>query len=243
MGLWRHREFVKLWAASAISDFGSEVSALALPLIAALTLGATSWQMGLLSAAATAPILLVGLFAGVWVDRVRRRPVMVVADLARAALLLVIPLASALGVLRIELLYVVALLVGSFTVLFDVAHLAFVPFLVDRGQLVEGNSKLEATWSMAKVAGPGVGGVLVSLLGAPLAVVVDALSFVGSAAFLGRIRAPEGPPVAASERRGVRAEIARHVEHVDGQEHVAEQVRRGRASREHPEGAMPEDEA
>jgi MFS family permease len=208
MGLWRHREFVKLWAASAISDFGSEVSALALPLIAALTLGATPWQMGLLSAAGTAPILLVGLFAGVWVDRVRRRPVMVVGDLARAVLLLVIPSASLLGLLRIELLYVVAFLVGSFTVLFDVAHLAFVPFLVEREDLVEGNSKLETTWSLAKIAGPGLGGVLVSVLGAPLAIVVDALSFAGSAAFLGRIHTLEAPPSPASERRGVLAEIA-----------------------------------
>jgi MFS family permease len=131
-------------------------SGLALPLIAALTLGATPWQMGLLSAAGTAPILFVGLFAGVWVDRLRRRPLMIAMDIGRAAILLVIPLASALGLLRIEILYVVALLVGALSVLFDVAHLAFLPSLVGREQLVEGNSKLQTTTSVAQVAGPGL---------------------------------------------------------------------------------------
>ena len=103
-GLWRDREFLKFWAASGISDLGSQVTTLALPLIAALLLGATPWQMGLLSAAGAAPVLVVGLFAGVWVDRLRRRPVMIAADLARAALLLAIPLASVLGALSMEIL-------------------------------------------------------------------------------------------------------------------------------------------
>src|SRR6266550_6349018 len=115
-GLWRHREFLKYWTASAVSDVGSQITALALPLIAALTLDATPWQMGLLSAAGGAPILLVGLFAGVWVDRVRRRPVMIATDLGRAALLLIIPLAAVTGALRIELLYAVLLLTGALTV-------------------------------------------------------------------------------------------------------------------------------
>src|SRR5687768_13267859 len=100
-GLWRHREFLKYWTASAISDVGSQVTALALPLIGALTLAATPWQMGLLTASSTAPILLVGLFAGVWVDRRRRRPVLIAADVGRALLLLTIPLASVLGLLTI----------------------------------------------------------------------------------------------------------------------------------------------
>src|SRR5215475_936386 len=118
-GLWRDREFVKFWVASAISDLGSQVSTLALPLVAVLILGATPWQMGLLSAAGAAPVLVVGLFAGVWVDRLRRRPVMIAADVARAALLLAIPLTSVLGTLSIEILYAVALLAGTLAVLFD----------------------------------------------------------------------------------------------------------------------------
>jgi MFS family permease len=205
-GLWRHEQFLKLWAASAISDVGSQVSALALPLIAALTLGASPWQMGLLSAAGSAPVLLVGLLAGVWVDRLRRRPVLIAADLGRAALLLTIPLASVAGTLRIELLYLIALLAGAFTVLFDVAHVSFVPSLVDREQLVDGNSKLEATDSVARVAGPGAGGVLVGMLGAPFAVLIDAVSFVVSALFIARIRATE-PTRRPADDRGVLAEI------------------------------------
>lgn len=134
-GPWQHREFLKFWAGSAISDVGSQVSALAVPLIAALMLGATPWQMGLLTAAGSAPVLLVGLFAGVWVDRLRRRPVMIATDLGRAALLLIIPLTAVAGVLRMEILYVVLLLSGTLTVLFDVAHLSFVPSLVTPDRL------------------------------------------------------------------------------------------------------------
>jgi MFS family permease len=206
-GLWHHREFLKFWAGSAISDVGSQVSALALPLIAALTLGATPWQMGLLTASGSAPVLLVGLFVGVWVDRLRRRPVMIATDLGRAILLLIIPLAAVAGVLRMELLYVVLLLTGSLTVLFDVAHLSFVPSLVTPDRLVEGNSKLETTSAAAQVAGPSLGGVLVSLLGAPFAVLVDALSFVGSALFIARTRVTESAPEARGERSGVLTEI------------------------------------
>jgi MFS family permease len=203
--LWRHPDFRKFWAASAISDAGSQVSALALPLIAALALGATPWQMGVLSAAGSAPTLIVGLFAGVWVDRLRRRPLMITADLGRALLLLSIPLASVSGVLRIELLYVVALSAGVLTVLFDVTYLAFVPTLVGREQLVEANSKLEATSSAAQVAGPGLGGMLVGALGAAYAVLIDALSFVASALFISGVRVEE--PAPTTRRASVASEI------------------------------------
>jgi MFS family permease len=180
---------------------------LALPLIAALTLDATPWQMGLLSAAGAAPILFVGLFAGVWVDRLRRRPLLIAMDIGRAALLLTIPLTSAFGLLRIEILYVVALLVGALTVLFDVAHLSFIPSLVERERLVEGNSKLQTTSSVAQVAGPGLGGVLVGLLGAAFAVLIDALSFLASAVLIVGIRVTEPSRAASDERGGVVAEI------------------------------------
>ncbi len=206
-GLWRDREFLKYWTASAISDVGSQVTALALPLLGALTLGATAWEMGVLTAAGTAPILVVGLFAGVLVDRLRRRPVLIATDLARAALLLTIPLASVLGVLRIELLYVVAFLAGALSLLFDVAHLAFLPSLVDRDHLVDGNAKLEVTAANAQVVGPGLGGALIGLMGAPFAVLIDALSFLVSGWLIKRTRAREAPRTPAGARPGVWSEI------------------------------------
>jgi MFS family permease len=208
MTLWRHREFLKYWTASAISDFGSQVTALALPLIGALTLGATPWQMGLLTASSTAPILLVGLFAGVWVDRLRRRPVLIATDVGRAVLLLTIPLASVLGLLTIELLCIVALLIGVLNVFFDLAHLAFLPVLVvERDHLVDGNAKLEVTAAGAQVVGPSFGGALVGLLGAPFAVLLDALSFLVSGWLIKRTRAMEPSPAATVARSGVWREI------------------------------------
>src|SRR5437762_1676405 len=206
-GLWRHREFLKYWTASAVSDVGSQITALALPLIGALMLAATPWQMGLLSAAGGAPILLVGLFAGVWVDRLRRRPVLIAADVGRALLLLTIPLASMAGLLTIPLLCVVALLVGALNVLFDIAHLAFLPVLVSREQIVDGNAKLEVTAAGAQAVGPSVGGALIGFLGAPFAVLLDALSFLVSGWLINRTRAVEPAPVAAAARSGVWAEI------------------------------------
>lgn len=205
--LWRHREFLKFWAGSGISDVGSQVTALALPLIAALTLHATPWQMGLLAASGSAPVLVVGLCAGVWVDRIRRRPVMIATDVGRALLLSIIPLAAVTGVLRMEILYAVMLLTGSLTVLFDVAHMSFVPSLVSANQLVDGNSKIKTTSAAAEVAGPSLGGVLVSVLGAPFAVLVDALSFLGSAIFIAWTRVNESLPRTRDERAGVVAEI------------------------------------
>jgi len=205
--LWRHREFLKFWAGSGISEVGSQVTALALPLIAALTLQATPWQMGLLAASGSAPVLVVGLFAGVWVDRIRRRPVMIATDVGRALLLSIIPLAAVTGVLRMEILYAVMLLTGSLTVLFDVAHMSFVPSLVSANQLVDGNSKIKTTSAAAEVAGPSLGGVLVSVLGAPFAVLVDALSFLGSAIFIAWTRVNESLPQTGDERAGVVAEI------------------------------------
>ena len=160
--------------------------------------------MGLLSAAGSAPILLVGLFAGVWVDRLRRRPLIIAADVGRAALLLLIPLAAAAGTLRMEILYVVALSTGALSVLFDVAYLSLLPTLVDRDELVEANGKIEVTASVAQVVGPGLGG---TLLGAAVAVMVDAVSFLVSALFLRRIPATEPRPAVSGERLGVRAEI------------------------------------
>jgi MFS family permease len=182
---------MKLWTAQAISVFGDQFTALAIPLIAALTLQATPGQMGVLTAVTRAPFLLIGLFAGVWVDRLRRRPILIAGDLGRAAVLLTIPLAALLGSLSIVHLYTVGLLVGALTVFFDVAYQAFLPALVGRQQLVEGNSKLEATRSLANLAGPGIAGVVIQVLSAPFAIVLDAISFVTSGALIGLIRGRE----------------------------------------------------
>ena len=190
-GLWQHPGFFKLWSALTVSRFGSETSTLALPLLAALTLGASPAQMGLLSAAGTAPFLLIGLLVGVWVDRVRHGPLLVASDLARAALLVAVPLSWAAGWLSMGLLYAVALGVGALTVVFEVASMSLLPALVGRERLVEGNGKLEASRSLAQIGGPGIAGGLVGLLGAPVAVLVDAASYLVSAAFLVRLRVPE----------------------------------------------------
>jgi len=170
-------------------------------------LDATALQMGLLTAAGTAPGLLGGLVAGVWVDRLRRRPVLIGADLGRALLLGTIPLAAALDVLRIEQLYVVAFLTGLLTLTFDVAYLAYLPSLVRRDELVEGNSKLSVSASVAEASGFGISGWLIQAISAPVTVLVDALSFVASAVAIWLIRAPEPAPPAIGERTGMLDEM------------------------------------
>ena len=202
-GLLRQPAFARLWAAHTVSQIGSSVAALALPLLAVLTLQATPFEIGLLTAAGTLPLLLVGLFAGVWVDCRPRRPVMVAADLGRAALLPLIPLAAWLGLLRIGLLYAVALLTGLLTVFFDVASQSFVTTILDRTELVEGNSKLHTSYTLADVAGPGLAGALVRLLTTPVAILVDAASFLVSALLLRQIATVERPPERPSREQGV----------------------------------------
>src|SRR6266849_7139901 len=189
--LWEQADFLKLWTAQTISVFGDHFSGLAIPLIAVLTLGATPGQMGILTAVTRAPFLLIGLFAGVWVDRLPRRPVLITGDLGRAVVLLSIPLAAILGTLSMLHLYAVGVLVGIFTVFFDVAYQAYLPALVHRGQLVEGNSKLEATRSLAGLAGASIAGVVIQLVSAPLAIVLDAISFVASGGLISLIRRRE----------------------------------------------------
>jgi MFS family permease len=205
-GLWRHADFRRLWAAQSASLFGSEITVLALPLIAVLLLDASPVQMGLLAAAGTAPFLLCSLPAGVWVDRRRRRPVLIVADVVRAVLLLSIPLMAWLGGLRIEQLYAVTFVVGVLGVFFEVAHYAYVPSLVDRESVVEGNSKLQISYSAAEAGGPGVAGLLVQVISAPGAIAIDAVTFLVSTVLLRRIETPE-PPVAIQTSRGVRHDV------------------------------------
>ena len=208
-GLRRNQDFRRLWAGQTVSQLGSQITLLALPLVAIRTLHAGAVEVGVLAAAETAPFLLIGLPAGVWVDRWRRRPVLVVSDIGRAALLATVPLAFALDMLTMAHLYVVALLTGALTVFFDVAYQSYLPALVTRSQLVDGNSRLELSRSAAQVAGPGLAGVLVQLVRAPVALAVDSLSFVVSALFIRRIRLPEAAPTGADD--GVAAPMRRSI--------------------------------
>jgi MFS family permease len=202
-----NRNFGLLWGGQTISEFGSRITREGIPLAANLVLRATPVQMGLLAATGALPVLLVSLLAGVWVDRLRRRPLLIVADLARAVMLLSIPLAAVLGLLRIEQLYLVAALVGVLTVLFEVANQSFLPGLVAHEQIVEANSKLSASSSLAEIGGPALAGVLVQAITAPLAILFDALSFLVSALFAGFIHVPEAQPSLAQERQNLWREI------------------------------------
>jgi len=206
--LYAHSDFIKLWAAQTISEFGTQITQVALSLVAVLTLGVTPTQMGILRAVEYAPFLIVGLFAGMWVDRLRRRPILITADLGRAILLGSIPLAAFLKLLQIEQLYIVSFLIGVLTVFFDVAYPAFLPSLLERTDLVNGNSKLELSHSVAQVAGPGIGGGLVQLVTAPLAIIFDALSFVISAGLLALIHTPESESLGNVQERNVQHEIS-----------------------------------
>jgi predicted MFS family arabinose efflux permease len=193
--LLRQPEFVKLWSAQAISQLGDQVTLLALPLVAVLTLDASAAQMGLLTAAELMPHLLFSLFAGVWIERrSHRRKLMIAADIARAGLLVSVPLAAAFDVLTFPQLYAVAFAVGSFAVLFDISWATLFPAVVPRRDLVDASSKLSLSRSLSFVLGPSLAGFLVQALTAPVTLLVDAFSFVGSALFLGRIRTQEPSP-------------------------------------------------
>ena len=201
--LLRQPEFMKLWAAQSISQLGDQITLLALPLVAVLTLDASAAQMGFLVAAELMPHLLFSLFAGVWIERVqRRRQLMIVADVGRAVLLGSIPLAAALDVLSFPQLYGVAFCVGTFAVMFDISWSTLFITVVPRRDVVDANSKLSLSRSLSFVLGPSVAGFLVQLLTAPVTLLLDAFSYLGSALFLRRIRAQE-PPVEEDGRESV----------------------------------------
>ena len=214
--LRHNRDFLNLWAGETVSLFGSQVTLLALPLTAVLLLGAGPFEMGLLTAAGYAPFLLIGLLAGVWVDRRQRRPILIAANLGRALLLATIPLAALFGALRIEHLYLVTFLAGILTVFFDVAYTAYLPALVDRERLVDGNAKLEMSRSAAQIAGPGTAGALVQLVGGALAIALDALSYLVSAACLWRIRSEEPPPAAQRHDSSIWADLREGLQTIVG---------------------------
>jgi MFS family permease len=192
-------DFRRLWFGQTISVFGDQITQLGLPLVAVLTLGADATQMGTLTAVGLLPHLLFSLLAGVWLDRVRaRRRLMIAADLGRAALIASIPVAFALGVLSMPQLYVVGFLSGTLAVVFDLSWNTLFVSVTERERYVEAMALLNGSRSLASVAGPTIGGLLVQVFGAPLAMLGDALSYLGSVLFLRRIRAPE-PPIEHEE--------------------------------------------
>lgn len=191
MRLWRHPDFLKLWTGQTISLLGSQVTSLALALTAALVLQATPAEMGLIGSLNVLPLVLFGLPAGVWVDRVRKRQVLIATDIGRALLLATVPVAAVTARLSMSQLYVVSFGMGTLAALFRVAYGSYLPTVVSRQDLAEGNAKLALAEAVARVGGPGVAGGLVQLLTAPLAILVDCASFIVSAVSLGLIRARE----------------------------------------------------
>jgi len=193
-GLWGHRDFLKLWTGQSISEFGSQISQLAIPLLAAVSLHATAFQFSLLGVLGFLPFILFALPAGVWVDRLRRRQILIVGDAARALLLALIPILWATHILQMWHLLVLQFVIGIFTVFFDVAYQSYLPALIEREHLVDGNSKLQLTVSVAQVAGPSVAGGLIAAITAPYAILADAVSFVVSTLFMVTMRHRETPP-------------------------------------------------
>lgn len=213
--LFRDDGFRSLFSAAAASTVGTQVSFVAVPLVAVTVLGATPGQVGLLGVLKTVAFLLVGLPAGVWLDRMRRRGVMIATDLARAVLLGSIPLAWWLDLLTLTQLYVVVLLSGVLTVFFDVAALSYLPTVVGRERLTDANSKLVSLEATARIGGPSLAGFLVEMTAAPVALAVDAATFLWSALFLRRIRHPE-PPQAPADGRPIWRGVAEGVRFVLG---------------------------
>jgi MFS family permease len=203
-GLLRQHDFRHLWAADVVSQFGTRVSYLALPLLAVSYLHAGTIDVALLRTAQTIAYLVLGLQVGAWSDRMRRGPIVVAADLGRAAAFAWIPVGAALGVLTMWQVYVVVAVAGVLTVFFDVARRSWLAHLVAAPDLVEANTKLATNMSVAAIASPALGGVLVQWLGAPVAITVDAASYLWSGLWLRGIRAAEATPDTPERRHLVR---------------------------------------
>lgn len=193
-GLWRNRDFLHLWSAETASQFGFQLGLVTIQLIAALTLNASALEMGILTASGTAPRIAIGFFAGAWVDRMRRRPIMIAMDIGRALTYAIIPIAALFNVLTFDLLLLVAIINGSQSVFFDAAWSAIIPRLVDRKHLSDANGKLMASVSTAQIAGPALAGALVALVTGPAVMLITSAMFVSSGWFITRIRKPEQAP-------------------------------------------------
>ena len=222
--LWHHRDYMKLWTASTVSLLGSSVSQLAIPFIAAFVLRSSPFEVALLGAVEMTPFILFALPAGAWLDRVRRRPVLIAGDIGRGLALLSIPIAFAAGLLTIWQLYAVGFIAGSLTVLFDVADQSYLPALLPSEDLVEGNSKLSLPQSSAQIVGPAFAGSLIGLVAAPFAILVDAVSFFASGALISLIRKPEPKPerrlTESGAHTGLRQEIAEGLRYVLGNRYL-----------------------
>ncbi len=215
--LWRHGDFLRLWGGQTVSQFGEQITVIALPLTAVLLLHASAFEMGVLGAMSSLPFVLIGLFVGVVVDRRRRRPLLVAADVGRAALLTLVPVLALLHRLTLVDLGAIAFVVGSLTVVFDVAYQSYLPSLVGRAALVDGNAKLETTRALSQVAGPGLGGILVQVLTAPIAVAANAATYVVSVLSLLAIRGAEPAPEAHASRPRMGPQIREGLAWVLGQ--------------------------
>jgi MFS family permease len=202
--LSRNRDFLKLWIGQSVSDLGSYVTGTAIPLIAVLTLTVTPAQLGILTAVSSLPVLLLSLFAGVWVDRLRRRPIMIACDALRLLIVLSIPFAALTGQLTFVWLCIVAMLMGTLRLFFTLAYHAALPSLVERHELIEGNTRLATTASLTEIGGPAIAGALIQLLTAPIAMILDALSFLVSLVSIASIRKPELKPVPAEQPNVIR---------------------------------------
>jgi MFS family permease len=215
--LWHNRDFLAFWTGETLSLYGAQVTALALPLTVVLVFDAGPEQLGLVRFAQFVPYLLFGLLFGVWIDRVRRRPVMLGANVARMLLVGSVPALSALDLLNLPLLLATTFGIGVAGVLFDLSWMSYIPVLVrDRSYLVEANSKLGVTSSSADAAGPGLAGVLVGALTAPVAMIVDAVSFAVSLVSLLLIKVREPRPAVPATRRRLAPELAEGLRFVFG---------------------------
>lgn len=211
--LWRHRGFLTLWAGESLSQFGAQLAHVAIPVLAVSLLQATPFQVGVLGAVDTAAFLLIGLPAGAWIDRLRKRHIMLTADLVRAAVLAVVPILWITGTLEFWHLYVVGAVLGTATVFFDVAYQSFVPVLVPSASIGDANGKLESSAQIARIGGPAAGGALLTILAAPFVLAATALTYFASFLFLSRIHDEETLPDRA-ERRPLHREIQEGLSYV-----------------------------
>jgi MFS family permease len=193
--LWHHREFMRFWFADTVSQFGSQFSGFALPVLAVLSFDATPLDIGIITALAIIPYPLLGLFVGVWADRFRKRRIMMVCNFGRMATLGSVPIGYVLGVLSLNQLFAVSLVTGIFSVFFDISYQAYLPILVDKGDLIEGNQKLQLSASGAQVAGPGIAGLVYQAIGGAFTVAADSIGYFVSAITLLAVRKDEAPKV------------------------------------------------
>jgi MFS family permease len=206
-GLWGHGDFLRLWAAQAVSAFGFRITRTGLPIIAVTTLDQPEVVVSVLMALQIAPGLLVGLFAGGWIDRTRKRRILIAADLIRAVAIASLTIAWALGALSIGHVIATGAVVGAASALFQITDNTYLPSLIGRRQLAEGNAKIESTEAIAEITGPAATGFLIRILGAPLAIVINAATYVWSAVLLGRIRTAEPPPADDGASRRIGADL------------------------------------